>query len=94
MKQTIKDIFGNKDKYHRIDLDGAVDVITTFIFADLDEDTITENNRFEIFYEFLGKAAAIAQGWKQNGAEEIALPSETEENLRSYIKRTYGNRIL
>ena len=94
MRQTIKDIFGDKDKYHTIDLEVASEVIITFIFANFDEDTITEDNRFEIYYEFLGKAAAIAQGWKQNGADKINLPSQTEQNLRSYIKGTYGDRIL
>ena len=52
---------------------------------------INEENRYEAYFALVGKAVAIAQGWKQNYAKEIKTRAGSLESIQSYIKNTYGS---
>ena len=88
--QAVRDLFGNKDMYHCVDLEELSEIIVEFVLLGEEIDKVTENNRFEFHYRLLGKAVAIAQGWKINCVEQIKVPSETAANIKQYIENTYG----
>ncbi|MCJ8329419.1 MAG: hypothetical protein HRT89_14145 [Lentisphaeria bacterium] len=70
-----------------IDPGPAIERIIDYVLKD---EQITDSNRHELYYIWLGKSVAIAQGWKQNGVSEIEDVSDTLESLNSYIMQTYG----
>ena len=90
IETSIRDLFGDKDKYHLIDIDTLATFILDYIFETGGESH--DGNRYEIYYRLLGKAVAIAQGWKHNCSETIVLPSETQGSIKEYIANTYGAR--
>lgn len=87
---AIRDLFSDKDRFHRIDVDAVVTTITEHVLRFENFDSVNETNQYEVLYQLLGKAVAAAQGWKINCAEHIPKPSETQNNLDSYMEQTYG----
>lgn len=94
IETTLRDLFADKDRYHKLDLEVLIRVITEFVFNGENFETINDTNRYEASYIILGKAVSAVQGWKINCVEQIQLPSETERNLRNYIQSTYGVNAL
>ncbi|MGE0268667.1 MAG: hypothetical protein AB7S78_09475 [Candidatus Omnitrophota bacterium] len=91
--QAVKDLFSNKDRYHVVDLESLSRIILDFALAGEDLSTVTEMNRFEFHYRLLGKAVAVAQGWKINCVEEVKMPSQTAQSITQYINNTYGLKL-
>jgi len=87
---SIRDLFGEKDRYFRIDLDVLTTEISDYVFKTGGESN--EANRYEIYYQLLGKAVAIAQGWKHNCSETVELPSQTQASIKDYLANTYGTK--
>lgn len=91
--QAVRDLFSDKDRYHVIDLDSLSRIILDFVLNGEDLSTVTEMNRFEFHYRLLGKAVAVAQGWKINCVGEVGIPSETSRSITRYINNTYGLKL-
>lgn len=91
--QAVKDLFGNKDLYHMIDVDALSKAVLDFVLIDEDFRTVTETNRVEFHYRLLGQAVAVAQGWKLNYIEEVNVPSKTSASIKRYIKDIYNVKI-
>lgn len=77
------------DKNIRIDANTVRNVITEYILQKYPYDP-SDINRHEWFYQCLGRAVAIVQGWNQNCAHEVKDHATTEESLMAYIQKTYG----
>lgn len=90
--QAVRDLFSDKDKYHYLDIDVVANTVTDFVLTRENLAGINEANQYEAYYQVLGKAVAITQGWKLNSAAEVKLPSQTENNLKDYMQKTYGIR--
>jgi len=90
VERAVRDLFSDKDKFCRIDIDEVAGIITRFVIDHENFATINDANQYEACYSILGKAVAITQGWKVNCADEILLPSQTRENLLIYMTETYG----
>ncbi len=88
IKSSVKELFGDKDKYHRIDIEELSTIVVNYVFDS--SPAINDANRYQAYYQLLGKAIAIAQGWKQNCSETIKLPSQTQNSIENYIINTYG----
>ena len=76
------------DSAAKIDVHGAALLITQYVFYGQSEPS--DATRYDWYYMLLGKAITIAQGWKQNFAGAINMPSETRSSLITYIDSTYG----
>lgn len=76
------------DSAAKMDVHGAALLITQYVFYDQIEPG--DATRYDWYYMLLGKAITIAQGWKQNFAGALNMPSETRESLIDYIDSTYG----
>ncbi|MFT5169803.1 MAG: hypothetical protein ACI9F2_000175 [Lysobacterales bacterium] len=93
IKRSIKDLFQPKDTYHTVDVDIITEIVLGFVLGDDVENNVNDDNRYECYYQLLGKAVAIVQGWKDNCVTSITLPSQTEKSLTEYIENTYGVKI-
>ncbi len=87
---TIKEFFSDRDTYQLVDVDTVIEITLSIVLKNWKEH---ENDRYEAFYNALGKATAICQGWKQNEALDLKSASETSVSLTNYIEKTYGTSI-
>lgn len=75
-----------------IDIRKAAEEILNYVFQGVDPAAATrDTERYSWYYELLGRSIAIAQGWKENYADEVKASTETIKNIRKYIKNTYGH---
>ena len=81
-----------QDQYRNIQLKEAKRLILDYVFQYADPEP-DGNRRYEWYYQLMGKAVAIAQGWKLNSLNALTDPDDTLGNLRSYVKGTYGGKI-
>jgi len=66
--------------------------IVLYVFQGVDaESAVLDHARYDWYYTLLGKAVAIAQGWKINHAGEVTSAEQTVPSIQSYITKTYGS---
>jgi predicted methyltransferase len=78
----------------KVDQAQAAGQIISYVFQGVDPaSAVLDHARYDWYYTLLGKAVAIAQGWKINHAAEVTSPAGTVPSIRSYIEKTYGTTV-
>lgn len=78
----------------KVDQKQAALEIVSYVFQGVDAaSAVLDHARYDWYYTLLGKAVAIAQGWKINHALDVSSPAATLESIQSYIQKTYGTRL-
>ena len=89
IERAINDILipknGEQPNYN---VDVLIEVIKKFVIKD--GVTTSENDRYEVYYQLLGKAVAITQGWLINFAQDIKKWEDTQASIEKYITQTYS----
>ena len=87
IRTAIQDLFGS-ESLSASSIETIVSVITDFVLLEIPK--ITDGNSYELFYVALGKAVAIAQGWKINCYANSPIELDVRKSLKEYMINTYG----
>lgn len=78
----------------KVDQAQASAEIIAYVFQGVDPaSAVLDHARYDWYYTLLGKAVAIAQGWKINHASEVTSVAGTVASVQSYLEKTYGTTL-